>query len=1178
MKRAKKIIAVFLGVLLLISCLTATAFAAETNTQDGLTAVIQTDKENYSVNEEIHITVTVTNNNSFEVKNVSIESFLPDTLTLKDGDLKSKTVNLQSGETLTLACVAILEKEEQSSSENETSESTTEETTTEITETTETATETTEPITDETSTTPDTTTSETEPDDILPIEPSTNESNHDATTESASQENNPTSLDTGDNSSFVKILIALIIAMAIIAAYIIITKKNNKKATKVISLVLCGAIAISSVATIGFIKVGAEESNTQNFTVDKTITVDGESYTISANVSYDKSETEKTEFTETELDEMEKVETKISELLNSTNYQTEDEDDRKKAVQELLQEVANNNLIIPNSVMYNEEYKQFYFLYNSGIEHYINIEKEIDRKLLPRDNQDDMETLQNEYKEFFKSVSKNSRIDIDYNRNNCIFTYGAEGTYDPTSNVDIFNRLGLKTYYRTYPTVEDYKSILSGYDMIIICEHGADFFNKNKLGLSLSEEVTRDKNKKYEHDLKEDRITKYNNTYCILPSFFEYYYNGKLNNAFVQLIACQSFGRKGKLNYNFNESFTSCGAIGTLGFHNSILGEYGHEFSKYFTFAMFANENTKEAFDYACEKVGENEYEFISRNLDRCSEELIKEKEKEKEKGIIAYPDITDHYSNPFDYGTFSMTIKDKEEDIPISEASATIYWIGDDTELYEDNPNQHFEYNLSTNTNGILSKTLPIGYYKCEITKDGYQSKLLAFEITKDFHTTIVEPIYLTPKNGKPEFAGGDGTIENPYQVSTPEQLNAVRNDLDAHYIQINDIDMSGWENWEPIGNAISIWGGAIGGQNYKPPVYTDNYFTGVYDGNQYSISNLTLKDNKVSVTEDCFGLFAGLENATIKNLTLNNISYNIDKASTDYTSYWANQECTFSLSVGGIAGRCTSSTISNCSVTGKISVTNCSNAYAGGIAGIGDTILQCSSDVEIYVNATKDSRFEKDAEVYCGGIVGEPRAVNRRISNCNNRGNINVIAGAGARCGGISGENGYITHCLNYGNIVGNVINQSSYSSFAGTSNVGGIVGATSSDNISYCVNYGNISSCAKTNNASTTYLTSYAGGIAGYCGYYGSGNINNCYNFNNSISSYKRDKDDNFMSGTLGRIAGYSIRINSCYSVNTTTLNGTIPTEYTQADQTNGFSLTKKEIEEKIAQIDFDSIPKA
>lgn len=295
MKRAKKIIAVFLGVLLLISCLTATVFAAETNTQDGLTAVIQTDKENYSANEDIHITVTVTNNNSFEVKNVSIESFLPDTLTLKDGDLKSKTLDLQSGETLTLACVVILEKEEQSSSENETSEPTTEETTTEITETTETATETTEQITDETSTAPDTTTSETEEsnsetetDDILPIEPSTNESNPDATTESVSQESNPTSPDTGDNSPFVKLLIALIIAMAIIAAYIIITKKNNKKATKVISLILCSAIAISSVATIGFIKVGAEESNTQNFTVDKTITVDGRNYTINVNVSYDK--------------------------------------------------------------------------------------------------------------------------------------------------------------------------------------------------------------------------------------------------------------------------------------------------------------------------------------------------------------------------------------------------------------------------------------------------------------------------------------------------------------------------------------------------------------------------------------------------------------------------------------------------------------------------------------------------------------------------------------------------------------------------------------------------------------------------------------------------------------------------------------------------------------------------
>ena len=41
--------------------------------------------------------------------------------------------------------------------------------------------------------------------------------------------------------------------------------------------------------------------------------------------------------------------------------------------------------------------------------------------------------------------------------------------------------------------------------------------------------------------------------------------------------------------------------------------------------------------------------------------------------------------------------------------------------------------------------------------------------------------------------FAGGNGTKEAPYQVSTPEQLNHVRNALDAYFIQTQDIDMTG-------------------------------------------------------------------------------------------------------------------------------------------------------------------------------------------------------------------------------------------------------------------------------------------------------------------------------------------------------------------------------------------------
>ena len=41
-------------------------------------------------------------------------------------------------------------------------------------------------------------------------------------------------------------------------------------------------------------------------------------------------------------------------------------------------------------------------------------------------------------------------------------------------------------------------------------------------------------------------------------------------------------------------------------------------------------------------------------------------------------------------------------------------------------------------------------------------------------------------------EFDGGNGEEGTPYYVSTPEQLNEVRNNLDAYFIQTNDIDLT--------------------------------------------------------------------------------------------------------------------------------------------------------------------------------------------------------------------------------------------------------------------------------------------------------------------------------------------------------------------------------------------------
>ena len=46
-------------------------------------------------------------------------------------------------------------------------------------------------------------------------------------------------------------------------------------------------------------------------------------------------------------------------------------------------------------------------------------------------------------------------------------------------------------------------------------------------------------------------------------------------------------------------------------------------------------------------------------------------------------------------------------------------------------------------------------------------------------------------------QAGGGSGTPGDPYVVSTVEELQAIRQDLAAHYVLGNDIDASATQHW---------------------------------------------------------------------------------------------------------------------------------------------------------------------------------------------------------------------------------------------------------------------------------------------------------------------------------------------------------------------------------------------
>lgn len=91
-----------------------------------------------------------------------------------------------------------------------------------------------------------------------------------------------------------------------------------------------------------------------------------------------------------------------------------------------------------------------------------------------------------------------------------------------------------------------------------------------------------------------------------------------------------------------------------------------------------------------------------------------------------------------------------------------------------------------------------------------------------------------------EPSFAGGTGTRDDPYLIETAEQLDAIRNNLNRHYKLINDIDLSDYDNWEPIGTP-------------------SNPFTGVLDGNNCTIRNLNI-DIPNAEDAEAIGLFGAI------------------------------------------------------------------------------------------------------------------------------------------------------------------------------------------------------------------------------------------------------------------------------------------------------------------------------
>lgn len=300
-------------------------------------------------------------------------------------------------------------------------------------------------------------------------------------------------------------------------------------------------------------------------------------------------------------------------------------------------------------------------------------------------------------------------------------------------------------------------------------------------------------------------------------------------------------------------------------------------------------------------------------------------------------------------------------------------------------------------------------------------------------------EPVLtIYAKASKKQFLEGEGTEENPFLVKTEADLTKLAEFVNAgetlagYYLKLeNDIVLSG--AFTQIGSRTKV-------------------FSGVFDGNGKTISNMTLEGNTF------LGMFAVLKGATVKNFTLEGIVVGEKGVN------------------GLLAGQLqTGTTVENVTVKGSVSG---GGSDVGGIAGdtvkTGDgnvVVKNCVNYAEITVTMAKPSDVGA-----AGGIIGATAAgLETLVINCSNYGKVSTTSTFGGGIIGllrvVTGNTNYkVSGCYNYGDISGAI-------------QVGGIVGG-SRDRIenSYTLSTAKINGSAAIDLVLDGEATTYIGAIVG------------------------------------------------------------------------------------------------
>ena len=338
--------------------------------------------------------------------------------------------------------------------------------------------------------------------------------------------------------------------------------------------------------------------------------------------------------------------------------------------------------------------------------------------------------------------------------------------------------------------------------------------------------------------------------------------------------------------------------------------------------------------------------------------------------------------------------------------------------------------------------------------------------------------------------FGAGSGTAADPYQICSVSHLSNIQNNLSANYILEADLDMTNFSY-----------------PTFIPLASTANPFVGIFNGNNYTISNWTASSTAAST----LSLFGALDdNAVVENLTLSN----------------------FAISAGSNAAilansASTSASITHVTASGSVIALGGSNGNVGNLAGLVVTLNDNSQiNHSSFMGSIIDTLDSSCSNI--GGLVAYLSS-NNTITNSIVTATINT------------------PHCTYVGGLLGQTNSASSSSAPAITQSsavvvltgnyyLGGLVGSWSQGTISNSTSDGSLQGSTLT------------GGLVGYAGTYSTSSSAIIIH-----SSSSATVSSSSIAQTLGGLVGFNDTSGNVYASYAT---GNLSTSSPSAQSIGGF----------------------